>query len=77
MVVPVYSDRKGRFSFFKPRGRSTALKVEVPEGSELLQTKLLGPQLFVPAADELQMIAWDAAAIVKAAREGGRGFRLA
>ncbi len=75
MVVPIYSDGRERFTFLKLGQRRPRLRVEVPEGSEVLGVNGLGPQLFVPTAPMMRR-GFDVVEVIKAARAGRPGFRF-
>lgn len=76
MVISIYPIDNRAFSFRKQPGVKP-VRVRVPRGSELLEVKGLGLELFVPSqTDQLVRGAWNPRAVLaEASREGGR-FKL-
>lgn len=77
MVVKLYliCEARGIWSF-REQPNATPVRARVPRGSSLLPVQGLGLELFVPSAgDKLQRHAWNANAVMREARQGGR-FKL-
>jgi hypothetical protein len=75
MMLSIYPLKDG-YSFRAPEGPARPpIRVVVPPGSQVRDTKLFGPQLFVPAAERTR-VAWSARQVVQAATERQGDFRL-
>lgn len=76
MLVRIYQVGGGAYSFRSSQG-ATQILVQVPKGSELLATRGLGIDLFVPVRGTKLRTAWSASAVISAARQGrGDRFRI-
>ena len=75
MIIQIYRDPAGGLHLQPPPRHRLVAKILVPEGSEIKNTKVIGPRVFIPV-DERVSMAWSADELMRDVRAGRRGFKM-